>query len=118
MTSPGVTSAPAHTTGMFTEPSVALTVPLTEIALLHTGKFISVSTRTSRTPRVDDERPRAARLEARREQVAEVAVGAFRRDRGDDDIAGPDLLGRDVQHPVVAGMQQHGDGRAADCAPA
>ena len=51
---------------------------------------------------------RAARLEARREQVAEIAVGAVGRDRRDDDVAGPDLLGGDVQHPVVAGMQQHG----------
>src|SRR6185312_12964164 len=50
MTSPGVTRAPAHTTGMFTDPSVALTVPLAEIALLQTGNRISVRTRTSRTP--------------------------------------------------------------------
>ena len=42
-TSPGFTSAPAHMTGMFTEPSVAFTVPRAEIALLHTGNFIPVS---------------------------------------------------------------------------
>ena len=35
---PGCTSAPAQTTGMLTEPSVALTVPLALIARLQTGK--------------------------------------------------------------------------------
>jgi hypothetical protein len=66
--SPGVTSAPAHTTGMFTEPSVAFTVPLAEIALLHTGNRISVSTRTSRTPASMTRAlaPRALKLVARR----------------------------------------------------
>ncbi|MCY1381659.1 hypothetical protein D9M69_695930 [compost metagenome] len=50
ITSPGVTSMPAHTMGMFTEPSVALIVPLLEMALLHTGKPIFCSSFTSRTP--------------------------------------------------------------------
>ena len=45
-----VDSAPAQITGMFTEPSVALTVPLALIALLHTGKPIAVRSFTSRTP--------------------------------------------------------------------
>ena len=49
ITSPGLTSAPAQTTGMLTEPSVALIVPLELIALLHTGKLISV--RSSRRAR-------------------------------------------------------------------
>ena len=67
-TSPGVTSAPAHTTGTFTEPSVALTVPFDEIARLHTGKFISASTRTSRTPpsMISARAPRALKLVASR----------------------------------------------------
>jgi hypothetical protein len=30
---------------------------------------------------------------------------------------GLDLLGHHVQHPVVAGLQQHGDVRAETCAP-
>ncbi len=50
ITSPGVTSMPAHTTGVLTEPIVDLIVPLALIALLHTGNFISVRSRTSRTP--------------------------------------------------------------------
>ncbi|MNE88833.1 hypothetical protein D3C80_1861780 [compost metagenome] len=50
ITSPGVTHMPAQTTGMLTEPKVALIVPLDEIARLQTGKFISCSVFTSRTP--------------------------------------------------------------------
>lgn len=49
MTSPGVTSMPAHTMGMFTEPSVALMVPLLLIALLQTGS--SSLSRSSRRAR-------------------------------------------------------------------
>jgi hypothetical protein len=41
---------PAHTTGMLTEPNVALMQPLALMALLHTGKFISCKVFTSRTP--------------------------------------------------------------------
>ena len=41
---------PAQTTGMLTEPSVALIVPLLLMPLLQTGKFISLSVLTSRTP--------------------------------------------------------------------
>jgi len=87
---------PAQTTGMFTEPSVALIVPLDEIALLQTGKFISCSVRTSR------------------QQIAEIAVGTVARHARDDHVARADLLGRDVQHPVVARLQQHGDRRTRD----
>ena len=61
---PGCTSAPAQTTGMLTEPSVALTVPLALIAWLQTGKPISVSALTSRTPPSMTSAARAARLEA------------------------------------------------------
>jgi hypothetical protein len=41
---------PAQTMGMFTEPSVALIVPLLLMALLHTGKPMLCSSFTSRTP--------------------------------------------------------------------
>ena len=61
---------------------------------------------------VDDQGARAARLEASGQQVAEEAVGAVGRARGDDDVAGLDLLGHHVHHPVVAGLQQHRDRRA------
>src|SRR5262249_23156780 len=50
MTSPGWMDAPAHTTGTLTHPAVALTVPCALMALDHTGKFIAVMSRTSRTP--------------------------------------------------------------------
>jgi hypothetical protein len=46
------------------------------------------------------------------QQVAEEAVGVLRGAGGDDDVAGLDLLGHDVHHPVVAGVQQHRDGGA------
>ena len=114
MASPGFTAAPAQTIGMFTEPSVAFTVPLALTHLLQTGKPISVSVRTSRTPAsmTSARAPRA--MKTRREQIAEIAVRAFGGDRRDDDVAGLDLLGDDMHHPIVAGMQQHGDGRAGD----
>jgi hypothetical protein len=59
---------PAHTTGMLTEPSVALIVPLLLMALLHTGKPISVSVFTSRTPAsmTSARAPRAMKLVASR----------------------------------------------------
>src|SRR5690606_18350470 len=63
---------------------------------------------------VDDEGAGAAGLEAGGQQVAEVAVGAVGGDGGDDDVAGLDLLGHDVHHPVVTRVQQHGDRGAAD----
>ena len=50
ITSPGLTSAPAHTTAIFTEPMVAFTVPLAEMALGQTGKPILRRTPTSRQP--------------------------------------------------------------------
>jgi hypothetical protein len=53
---------------MLTEPSVALTVPLELMARLQTGKFISVSVFTSRTPAsiTSARAPRAWKEEARR----------------------------------------------------
>ena len=59
---------PAHTTGMLTLPSVALIVPLDEIALLQTGKLISFSVFTSRTPAsmTSARAPRAWKLVASR----------------------------------------------------
>ena len=108
MTSPGVTSAPAQTTGTLTEPSVAFTVPRADTALLQTGNCISRQRPHVAHAGIDHQRARAAGLEARGEQVAEVAVAARRRDAGHDDVARRDLFGRDVQHPVVARLQQHG----------
>ena len=61
---------------------------------------------------IDDEGTRALGLEAGGQQIAEVAVGALAGHRRDDDVAGPDLLGRDMQHPVVARLQQHRHRRA------
>ena len=97
---------------MFTEPIVALIVPLALIALLQTGKPISVSVFTSRTPAsiMSARAPRAMKRGG--EQIAEIAVRAFGGDRRDHDVAGLYLLGCDMHHPVVAGMQKHRDGRA------
>src|SRR5207237_2116893 len=50
ITSPGFTARPAQTTGTLTEPRVALTVPLAEIARDQTGKPISFKVLTSRHP--------------------------------------------------------------------
>ena len=63
MTSPGLTSWPAQTTGTFTAPSVSLTVPCAETALDQTGNFISVSAHVAAAG-VDDEAPHAARPRA------------------------------------------------------
>ena len=79
ITSPGFTSAPAQTTGMLTEPRVALIVPLELIALLHTGKPISVSVFTSRTPASMTSAAGAARLERGGQQVAEDSRRCIRR---------------------------------------
>jgi hypothetical protein len=84
------------------------------MALLHTGKPISVQRLHVAHAGVDDQRARAARHEAGGQQVAEVAVGALGGDGGDDDVAGADLLGHHMHHPVVARVQQHGDGGARD----
>ncbi len=105
---------PAQTTGTLTEPTVALTVPFAEIARLQTGKRISREILDVAHAGVDDEPEHAARLERRREQVAEHAVGVRRADGDDHDVAGLRELDGDVQHPVVAGMQQHRDRAAAD----
>ena len=48
--STGKSLVPAHTTGTFTEPAVAFTVPCAETAFDHTGNCISVRSLTSRTP--------------------------------------------------------------------
>src|SRR6478752_1045728 len=50
ITSPGLMLTPAHTTGTLTEPTLALTVPLAEIARDHTGNFISLISAASRQP--------------------------------------------------------------------
>ena len=63
---------------------------------------------------VDDEALGAARHEAGREEIAEVAVGAVGRDRRDDDVARFDLFADDMHHPVVAGMKQNRHRRSGD----
>src|SRR3984957_11887586 len=63
---------------------------------------------------VDDEGLGAARHEARGQEIAEIAVGALGRDRRNDDVARLDLLGDNVHHPIVAGVQENRDRRAGD----
>jgi hypothetical protein len=59
-------------------------------------------------PSIDDQRLRTARHEAGSQQVAEIAVSAFRRDPCNNHIVGPDLFGRHVLRPVVTWLQQYG----------
>ena len=63
-------------------------------------------------PGVDDQADDAARLQRGREQIAEHAVGIVGGAADHQDVARPALLDRDMDHPVVAGMRQHGDGGA------
>ena len=100
--SPGSTSMPAQTTGTFTEPSVAFTVPRAQIARDQTGNFIADSVATSRTPAsiTSPRAPRARYDVASRSPNIPSSLSVVRRD--DDDVARADHLGDDVQHPVVA----------------
>src|SRR5690606_30157654 len=75
---------------------------------LHLGQVFDVADTA-----VDDQALGAARHEAGRQQVAEEAVGAVGGHGGDDDVARLNLFGDDVHHPVVTGVQQHGNGSAA-----
>jgi hypothetical protein len=88
---------------MLTEPSVALIVPLALIALAPDREAHLLQDAHVAHAGIDDQRPGAARHEAGGQQVAEVAVGAIGGDGGHHDVAGLDLLGGDVHHPVVAG---------------
>ncbi len=63
---------------------------------------------------VDDQPDRPPGPERGGEQLAEEAVLALGGARGDDDVAVTHLLGGDVQHPVVAGLEQDGDRGAAE----
>jgi hypothetical protein len=58
---------------------------------------------------VDDETGDAARLERGREQFAEHAVAVVGGTPDHQDVARLALLDRDMNHPVVAGLRQHGD---------
>src|SRR2546421_2816301 len=60
-----------------------------------------------------DDKPRdAARLQRSRQEIAEHPIGIVGAASDHQDIARPALLDRDMNHPVVAGMRQHGDGGA------
>ena len=62
----------------------------------------------------NDSRLGAAGHEARGQEVAEIAVGALRSDRRDDNVAGLDLLGCDMHHPIVPRVQENGHRRSGD----
>ncbi len=74
-TSPGSTLTPAQTTGMFTAPSVALTVPLAEIAPRPHRKTHVLELLHVAAAGVEDQALGAASLERRAEKIAEHAVG-------------------------------------------
>lgn len=63
---------------------------------------------------IDDQSLHAARLQRGCEQLAEHAVGVVGGAAHDEDVALRALLDRDMNHPVVAGLRQHGDGGAGD----
>ena len=99
---------PAQTTGTLTEPSVAFTVPLAEIAFDHTGKPISRSDLASRTPAsmTSALTPRAiSEVASRSPNMPSVLSAEQPTTRMSPGLA---LLDRDMDHPVVAGMRQHG----------
>ena len=106
ITSPGLTSAPAQTTGTLTEPSVSLTVPCAETAFDQTGKAHLRQVAHVAHAGIDDQPAHAARRERGGEQLAEIAVVARRGRRDDQHVAGPALLDRDMDHPVVAGRHR------------
>ena len=61
---------------------------------------------------IDDETGDAARLQRGREQIAEHPVGIIGGATDHQDIAWAALFDADMDHPVVAGLRQHGDGGA------
>ena len=63
---------------------------------------------------VDDESRNAASPQRRRQQLAEITVGARRRGRDDEDVAGLAHFHRDVDHQVVARRHQDRDRRTGD----
>ena len=87
ITSPGFTTAPAQTTGTFTDPAVALTVPCAEMAFAQTGKFIAVRSAVSRTPASMIRPTTPCAWQRRRQQIAEHAVGRFRSCRHHQHVA-------------------------------
>ena len=63
---------------------------------------------------VDHQPAAPARRRRGRKQLAEVAVLARARRGEDQEVAGPHLLDRHVQHPVVAGRRRDRDRRPGD----
>jgi hypothetical protein len=87
---------------------------LAETAFDQTGKSISCSALHVAAAGVDDEADHAARAQRGRQQFPEHAVGVVGGAADHQHVAFLALLDRDMDHPVVAGLRQHGNGRAAD----
>jgi hypothetical protein len=51
-------------------------------------------------------------MKRRGQQVTKITVGAIGGDGRDHDVAGLNLLGHHMHHPVVTRVQQHRHGRA------
>ena len=75
---------------------------------LHFGQVLHVAHAA-----VDDQALRAAGAETGRKQIAEEAIGVLGGAGRDHHVARLQLLGHHMHHPVVAGLQQHGDRGAA-----
>ncbi|MBB4421592.1 hypothetical protein GGD66_000118 [Bradyrhizobium sp. CIR48] len=63
---------------------------------------------------IDDQPLHAACLQRGRQQFAEHAIGIVGGAADDEDVALFALLDGDMDHPIVAGLRQHGDGGPGD----
>ena len=75
----------------------------------HLGEFAGVAHAA-----VDDQAADAVGLAGLAEQVAEEAVGVVRRAADDKNITRLAELDGHMDHPVVAGVHEHGDGAAGE----
>ena len=104
--------APPSTTGTFTDPGLAFTVPWHDTWRDHTAKPIARSSAVSRTPASMTSAAHAAGHQRGGQQLAEHAVGRRRRVGHHQHVARPAHLDGGVDHQVVARVARHGDGRA------
>ena len=102
--------------GTLTEPTVAFTVPLADMAPTTPGKRSAQRAHVAAAG-VDHQAAHASGNERRRKQFAEHAIRAFRAATDDQHVTRAAEFDGDVQHPVVAGMREYGDGAAGDPAP-
>ena len=115
--SPGLTSAPAQTTGMLTEPSVALTVPLARLPgpdrEAHARQRLHIA-----HAGIDDEAHDTVRREGCCEEIAEHAVGVVGGHSDDENVARPALFDATWIIQLSPGCARTVTALPAICAPA